>query len=143
MKKFEQVLTEQTMQEIVQCLLTYPHTGNYQVTVGLRKKSRTYLQNRSMHLYFSQLSTAMNDAGYMMRIVGFRPDFEIPWTPHAIKDIFRLVGTAMFGIESTTELSTTQIQSVYLAVDQRFAELSGISIEWPKDEPPMMQEHNI
>jgi len=42
----------------------------------------------------------------------------------------------MFRRESTAELTTIEIQRVYQVVDQRFAEVTGVSSAWPSLEPP-------
>lgn len=140
----EITLIEATVKEAVQAILECPHNGNYTVLIKRRSKNRTYLQNNAMHLWCTQLATAMNDAGYFMRIVGFRPDFEIPWTMNSVKDIVRRVGDAMYERASTKDLTTIEMQQVYLVVDQRFAELSGgISIPYPSNEPPLIEEHEI
>jgi hypothetical protein len=78
----------------------------------------------------------MNDAGFTQRqlIGSFKEGFELPVTPVMIKDIFREVGNAMYKKESTTKLTTIEIQKVYQVVDQRFGEITGVREEWPSME---------
>ena len=43
-------------------------------------------------------------------------------------------------ITSTAALSTTQIQELYQCLDYIIAERSGVSVPWPSNEPPLLQE---
>jgi hypothetical protein len=99
-------------------------------------KKRTLTQNASLHKYCSNISEKMNDAGFTQRqlIGSFKEGFELPVTPVMIKDIFREVGNALYHKDSTTKLTTVEIQKVYQVVDQRFGEITGIRGEWPSVE---------
>jgi hypothetical protein len=78
-----------------------------------------------------------------MQLVGFKDDFRMPWTQEAIKSIFQRVADAMFEQPKTHLLTTKQMQDIYLAVDLRFSEISGVSVEWPRDQPPMIKEYEV
>lgn len=99
-------------------------------------KCRTLPQNAALHKYCADISGKMNDAGFTQRqLVGkFKEGFELPVTMDMIKAIFREVGSAMYGKESTAELTTIEIQKVYQVVDQRFGEITGCRAEWPSIE---------
>ena len=43
------------------------------------------------------------------------------------------------GIDSTANLTTTEMQTLYRDLDQIIAERSGCSVAWPSIEPPMME----
>lgn len=49
------------------------------------RKQRTYLQNRSLHLFFTELANALNEAGLDMRKT-LNPDVEIPWNSQSVKE---------------------------------------------------------
>lgn len=96
-------------------------------------QQRTTLQNKSLHLWATLMADSMNDAGFDQRIVieQFKDGFELPWTMYAVKDLFRTVARAMYGAESTADLTTTELQRVYEVVDARLSEITGIHHEWP------------
>ena len=90
-------------------------------------------QNASLHKYLRELAEAMADAGYDMREaihVPIRP------TPENVKEtMWRAVQRAMFpDVESTTQLTTVQIQEVYKQLDYFTGERFGIHVEWPCEE---------
>lgn len=115
--------------------------GGCVVEIARENKQRTITQNASLHKYFELISTEMNDAGFSQRqLIGqFKDGFELPVTAPMIKDIYREVGKAMFKIKSTKDLTTKQIQEVYLVVDKRFAEITGVTVAWPSSEPPVYE----
>lgn len=94
---------------------------------------RTLSQNAALHLYCDMIAQAMTEAGITQReLIGrFKRGFELPVTGHMIKAIFREVGRAMYGKESTADLSTTEISEVYRVVDERFGEVTGVTCPWP------------
>ena len=107
---------------------------------------RTGQQRKSLEVYCREMAKTLNDAGYDQKalLTLFKDGFNVPWTQESYKDLFRLVAHAMYpSVESTADLDTIQIQSVYLAVDQRIAELTGVSVAWPSYEPPLLDEHGI
>lgn len=116
-----------------------------EVGIDLKKyvKTRTALQNRSLHLWFTQLAEALNDAGYDMKKT-LREELDIRWTDYNIKEfLWRPTQDAMFGKKSSRELTTEEIQKVYDLVDKTIAERTGIHIEWPSMESLMEMDDNI
>jgi hypothetical protein len=99
----------------------------------IKEQTRSLKQNSSLHKYCDEMAKQMNDAGFDQRLTmrGFKEGFEIPWTMPSVKDLFRLIATAMYGVDSTAELDTKQIQNVYEIVHLRLSEITGISVAWP------------
>ena len=65
--------------------------------------TRTKMQNRSMHKYFSLLASQLNERGFDMQLV-LNQDISVPWTEALIKElIWRPVQ-----LEKTEEASTAQ-----------------------------------
>jgi hypothetical protein len=61
-----------------------------------------------------------------------KPHVEIPATEELIKDmVWRPVQKIMTGIESTTDLSTTDVNDIYQVVSRHLAEKHGISVAFP------------
>ena len=69
-----------------------------------KKQPRTLTQNNALHLFYNQLSDALNMAGLEMKVV-LKGDTQIWWTPDAVKTyLWKPLQKAMFQKESTTEL---------------------------------------
>ena len=92
---------------------------------------RTLLQNKSMHLYYSQLADALNAAGWDMRKT-LKPDVEIPWTETSVKSLlWKPIQDAMFDKDSTTQLDTKQVSAVYETLNRHTASKLGVSVPFP------------
>lgn len=84
-----------------------------------------------MHVYFGLLADELNNAGLDMKKV-LKPSVDIPWTPFSVKDhLWRPIQQAMEGKESTTELTTVDIQDVYLVLSRHISEKFGVNVDWP------------
>ena len=46
-------------------------------------------------------------------------------------------------VESTADLDTKQLQHVYKVVDRGVSEKTGVRVDWPCDEVPMLDEHGV
>jgi len=143
MKQFNLTDTSQ-LPELIELLQQAAMTGETVVEWRRRTKKRTGLQNNSLHKYCEIMAAKMNDAGISRRdlIIKLKKGFELPVKPDDIKDIFRKVGRVLCKKESTAELLTTEIQEVYLIVDKRLSEITGVQSEWPSSQPPMMRDYD-
>ena len=104
------------------------------------KEKRTKQQNKAIHLFFRQMSDELNEAGLDQRKV-LKPGVDIPWTEQAIKEqIWRPVQKAMIGRESTTELSTKDIDKVFDTITRHIGEKFGLFIDFPSIETQMRNE---
>ena len=84
-----------------------------------------------MHLYFTQLAEALNDAGLDMRKT-LKPSIEIPWSSKSIKEyLWRPIMKAQCGKESTTELTTKEIDQIFDVINRHLSEKFGLFVEWP------------
>lgn len=97
------------------------------------KALRTEKQNKAMHLYFTKVSEALNDAGYTVQATIPKYKMEIAWTPQMIKELmFRTAMKSMLKIESTTQLKRDEdINLVYDVMDRFLGELGVESIPFP------------
>ena len=139
MKETFNLTYQHQLPELFDLLQQAALTGEHIIEIRKRTKSRTSKQNRSLHKYLEIVSEKMNDAGVTQRKLSssLKAGFELPVTPEMIKAIFRLVGKAMYEKDSTAKLSTVEIYEVYKVVDQRLSEVTGVSCEWPSNEPPV------
>lgn len=96
-----------------------------------QSKQRTLLQNKAIHAYFAQLAQALNESGYDMRRT-LKHDIDIPWTPETIKKfLWKPIQNAQLGKESTTELSTKDIDAVYEVLNRHLGEKLGVHVPFP------------
>ena len=97
--------------------------------------ARTNQQNRALHLWLSRLADELNGAGFSVndKVVIHA---EISFTKENLKEsVFRPVMGALYPeVKSSAELSTTEIQNVYLHADKALSERTGISVPWPTQE---------
>lgn len=101
---------------------------------NLSENKRTLQQNKAMHKLFTQMSDTFNTLGLDMRVV-LKPEIKIMWTPDACKrELFKPVMKAMYGKESTTELTTSEVSKVYEQIAKLIGEKFGCEIEFPSKE---------
>jgi len=106
------------------------------------EKKRTLQQNAAMHLWFTKLAEALNEAGYDMKKT-LREDVDIPWTPYNIKEnLWRPVQRALYGKRSTTELTTTDIDKIYDVINRTIGERTKVFVPFPSEEE-LMWEYEI
>lgn len=85
------------------------------------------------------MADELSDAGLDMRKV-LKPEVEIPWTKQSVKDhLFRPVMQAMLNKDSTTELTTQEIDLVFNTVNRHLGKF-GCSFEFPSIETIINQQ---
>lgn len=95
---------------------------------------RTSQQNRSLHLYFTLLAEELNQAGYDMKRT-LKPGVDIPWTPDNVKEfLWKPVQHAYLDKESTTELTSAEIDKVYDVLNRHLGETTGVTVEFPSQD---------
>jgi len=97
-------------------------------------KNRTSLQNRALHLFFTQVANELNDSGIPFIYRGLKGmEMETPWTGELFKSFtWKPIQSAMFGTESTTKLKTNQIDKIFVVINKFFAD-KGIEITFPNE----------
>jgi len=94
-------------------------------------KQRTDRQNRSLHLMLTMLSDQLNEAGLDVKKT-LRHDVDTPWNPILVKElIYRPVMKAMTGKDSTTKLSTKELDKIYDVLNRHLGEKFGIELVFP------------
>jgi len=98
------------------------------------KAARTELQNRSLHLYYTHLANAFNDAGLSVMVV-LKKLFKSPnfsWSAYLIKErIWREVQEQTLGKESTTKLGTQEVSMIYDSINRATSDKLGVSVPFP------------
>lgn len=98
------------------------------------KQQRSLQQNRALHKWCHLLSDKLNELGLEKKVV-LKHFTEVWWTPAAIKeDLVKPVMKAMYGYESTKELTTADIDGVYDQIMHTIGEKFGIHIPFPSQE---------
>jgi hypothetical protein len=103
-----------------------------------KPEQRTAQQNRALHKYFTMLANDLNEAGYDLKKVlkpAYLATVDIPWTPDTVKaHLWRPIQEAQLQKESTTELSTREVDVVYNTLNRHLGEKLGIHTPFPSEE---------
>lgn len=103
-------------------------------TVELKeiKKTRSYQQNRALHLYFQFCADALNDHGLYFRNMDlFGLPVEKQWTTELVKEfIWRPIQKTLFDIDSTTKLKTNELDSIIDVITNHFSKIE-IRVDFP------------
>lgn len=100
-----------------------------------KKNTRSNKQNKALHLLYSIICTNLNDIGLTYKYIGLKGAvIETRYTSHIVKEfIWRPIQIAMFNVQSTTKINTTQINEIVDVLAKFHAE-KGIVIEFPSKE---------
>lgn len=93
---------------------------------------RSTRQNRSLHLFADRLATELNGKGMDMRVV-LKPEYRLNWDKDSVKEnLIKPIIKALYGLESTTELSTAQVSKVHMQLMmmlcEKFPEIDFIDL---------------
>ncbi len=98
------------------------------------KKQRSLPQNNSLHKYCTLLAEELNNAGMDLRAV-IRDEIEIPWNKDSVKSyLWKPIQKSLFQKESTTELTTGEVDKVYELLNKTVGERTGVFVPWPSEE---------
>lgn len=84
--------------------------------------------------FLSEVAEKLNDAGLeISSVLDEAPD--IPWNERLAKNLlWRRIQIERYGKESTTELSTLEVNEVYRIIDRHMAQTHGVSVPFPSEE---------
>lgn len=93
-------------------------------------KNRSLSQNSALHLFCSNLASAMNDAGFEFR--SFMNDgYAVPFSKQLVLDhMWRPVQKAVTGHESTRKPEMAEYFLIYDVLNSKLAD-HGIHVPWP------------
>ena len=95
------------------------------MTDTITRAKRTEQQNKSIHLYLTWISEALNSAGFSVEEVLKNYTMELSWTPELAKEIiWRTAQKRMYGKKSTTELLKTsgEINQIHDVINRFLSE---------------------
>ena len=105
--------------------------GNIELDIKKSDNIRTSRQNAAMHLWFTQLSEALNKDGFDMKKV-ISDAVDIYWTPYTVKEyLWKTVQKTLYGKKSTTQLKSNEIDAIYDIINKTVGERTGIFIPFP------------
>lgn len=97
----------------------------------MESKPRTLSQNSALHLMFTQLADQLVEEGLDMKKV-LKPEIEIKWTGEMVKTyLFKPLMRIQTGKDSTTELTTKEIDFVFETLNKHLGEKFGIVLTFP------------
>lgn len=96
-----------------------------------KAKQRTERQNRALHQLFTMIADTLNESGHDMRRT-LKHTVDIPWQPDTVKEfLWRPVQKAQLQKESTTELTTKDIDAVFETLNRHLGDKLGVHIPFP------------
>ena len=94
-------------------------------------KQRTIQQNRALHKYCAELAQELNNAGVSVEAV--MKNLEADFSMETVKMMWRAFAKAKYGKESTTQLTSKEINEVYDEVNRHISQF-GIYMSFPSQE---------
>lgn len=100
---------------------------------------RTAKQSRALHVLFQLLANELNDNGLDMKRT-LKEHIDIPWSGASVKEwLWKPVQKAQLNKDSTTKLTTVEIDQVFDTLVKHLGEQFGISINFPSIEQTMFE----
>lgn len=96
------------------------------------EKQRTLQQNKSIHRGCQDIANILIENNITLNTV--LKNLEVRPSMESIKDIFRSIATAKYGIKSTADLQTNQVNYVWEELVKAISETTGIFIPFPSQE---------
>lgn len=97
-------------------------------------EQRTTKQNKALHVYCEELAVELNNAGLDMKAV-LKPEIDIPWNGLTVKEyIWRPIQKAALKKESTTELTTAEVNQIFEIIHRHISMKFGLDVPFPSVE---------
>ena len=96
------------------------------------EKQRTNQQNKAFHKGFQEIADTLIEHGISLNVA--LKNLDVRPTMHTIKDAYRSIAEAKFGVKSTKELTTKQVSEVWEDLVKTLSENTGIEIVFPSQE---------
>jgi hypothetical protein len=87
-------------------------------------EQRTTAQNRAIHKYFEMVADALDREGHSVQdVLKLARKADIRPTPEIVKEVmWKPIQKAMYGTDSTTQLTTAQVDKVYEVMNKFLSE---------------------
>jgi len=104
-----------------------------------RMDKRTVQQSRALHLYCKHVAESLNSKGLGVTAV-LKP--EIQFSMMTIKEtLYKPILSALRGKDSTTQITTSEMNAVYDVMNKALSEKFGIFVSFPSQEELNFQEN--
>jgi hypothetical protein len=102
------------------------------IMYSIKDTTRSDRQNNAMHLWFRQIATELNDAGYWVRHP-FSDKLEIPFTEILVKEtLYKPILKAMYGKNSTAKLTPKELSEAAEVLIRWLSEHKKVYIPFPQ-----------
>lgn len=107
-------------------------TKNHMDSTG---KLRSNKQSRALHKYFNDVALVLMEHGVDVRMLlaKFKED-DVPPSGDNVKAIFKSILFRTHGKNSTTEMTTTELNDLLMYFNKNIAELTGEDVVFPSEE---------
>jgi len=96
------------------------------------KQTRSSLQNRALHLWFTSCAEALNSSGEYFQYLDYKNvSAEMLWSGEMFKTYWiKPIIKVLYQYDSTTKLKTNEIDQLIDVISKRFAE-NGLTVNFP------------
>lgn len=104
---------------------------------------RTDQQRKAIQVFCRNLAGELNGKGKYMQLV-LKPTYELRWDMDAVKEhLYKPIAKALYGVESTTQLDTSQISKVHeqlmLMLVEKFPEVDYVDFPSEDSTPEYLE----
>jgi uncharacterized protein YdhG (YjbR/CyaY superfamily) len=125
------VNSDQTLKAYIKHVFEQYEKHGYLITTMKTGKTRTNVQNASLHLYCEMLASELNQHGFDMHKV-LDNTIDIPWNQTLVKELmWKPVQLAMIDEESTTKANRKDYSEIYDVLNRHFSGKYGVHVPWP------------
>lgn len=103
-----------------------------------QEKTRTTLQNASLHKFCSDVANQAKENGLTMQTI-LAQSIEVEPTPELIKSILREIGKTMYGKTSTADWTTKEMTEIYEIFNRFWGEKFSLHCPWPSLDSLMLR----
>jgi len=123
-----------TSEGFLKAFTQFTYLKEKSATIELKevKQTRTNLQNRALHLWFTFCADALNNAGEYFQYLDYKNvSAEMLWSGEMFKTYWiKPIIKVLYDIDSTTKLKTNEIDQLIDVISKRFAE-NGLTVNFP------------
>jgi hypothetical protein len=123
--------SDQTLKAYIKHVFEQYEKHGYLITTMKTGKTRTNVQNASLHLYCGMLASELNQHGFDMYTV-LSQDIAIPWNEVLAKELmWRPVQKAMTQETSSTKPNRKDYGAIYDVINRHISTNFGVHVPWP------------
>lgn len=94
-------------------------------------KQRSLLQNRALHKGCTQIADMLVEHGISLNVA--IKNLDVRPTMESIKDAYRAIAKAKYGVDSTADLKTNEISEVWKDLTKTLSQNTGIDFPFPSE----------